>query len=62
MKKDVAEIIYSCLTCQKSRIEYHKPSGLMQPLSIPEWNWDTISMDFVVGFQRQRVEVIRYGL
>lgn len=52
MKKDVAEFMYACLTCQKSKIEYRKPSGLMQTLSILEWKWDSISMDFVVGFPK----------
>nr|XP_027186625.1 uncharacterized protein LOC113784598 [Cicer arietinum] len=47
MKRDVAEFVYACLTCQKSKVEHQKPSGLMQPLSIPEWKWDNISMDFV---------------
>jgi hypothetical protein len=27
-----------------------KPEGLLQPLSIPEWKSDNISMDFIVGF------------
>jgi len=47
MKKDIAEFVYTCLVCQKSKIEHQKPSGLMQPLFVPEWKWDSISMDFV---------------
>jgi hypothetical protein len=52
MKKDIAEFVYACLICQKSKVEHQKPSGLMQPLSIPEWKWDSISMDFVVGLPK----------
>jgi hypothetical protein len=26
-----------------------KPRGLLQPLSVPEWKWDDISLDFIVG-------------
>ncbi|XP_058784505.1 uncharacterized protein LOC131659315 [Vicia villosa] len=52
MKEDVAQFVYSCLTCQKSKIEHRKPAGLMQPLGIPEWKWDNISMDFVTGLPK----------
>ena len=52
MKKEIVEFVYSCLVCQKSKIEHQKPSGLLQPLSIPEWKWDSISMDFVSGLPR----------
>jgi len=47
MKKDIAEFVCACLVCQKSKIEHQKPSGLMQPLFVPEWKWENISMDFV---------------
>src|ERR1051325_7909642 len=52
MKKDIVDFVYSCLICQKSKIEHQKLSGLLQPLSIPEWKWDRISMDFDSGFSR----------
>ena len=34
MKKEIAEFVYACLTCQKSKIEYQKPSGKLQPLPV----------------------------
>lgn len=37
IKKDIGELVYVCLTYQKSKIEHQNPSGLMQPLIIPEW-------------------------
>lgn len=52
MKKDVANFVYSCLTCQKSKIEHQKLSGLVKPLSIPEWKWNSICINFVVGLPK----------
>ena len=49
MKKDIAEFVAHCLICQKVKTEHQKPGGLLQPLSIPFWKWDHITMDFIVG-------------
>ena len=54
MKKDIAEYVSRCLTCQKVKSEHKRPGGLLQPLEIPVWKWDDISMDFVVGLPRTK--------
>jgi hypothetical protein len=48
-KCEAARYVSECDTCRKVKADYMKPGGLLQPLSIPEWKWDDISMDFIVG-------------
>nr|GEY76258.1 retrotransposon protein, putative, Ty3-gypsy subclass [Tanacetum cinerariifolium] len=52
MKRDVATFVSRCLICQQVKIEHQRASGLLQPLDIPVWKWDEISMDFVTGLPR----------
>ena len=52
MKLDVARFVEQCLTCQQVKAEHQRPSGLLKPLMIPEWKWERIAMDFVVGLPR----------
>ena len=47
MKIDVSEFVTKCLVCQKVKAEHQVPSRLLQPIKIPEWKWDRITMDFV---------------
>ncbi|XP_072052093.1 uncharacterized protein [Arachis hypogaea] len=54
MKGDVATVVSKCLTCQKVKIEHQKPSGMLQPLEIPQWKWEGIAMDFKTGLPRKR--------
>jgi hypothetical protein len=49
MKREAARYVSKCNTCQKVKADYLKPGGLLQLLSILEWEWDDISMDFIVG-------------
>ena len=48
MKRDVSGFVTKCLVCQRVKEEHQVPSRLLQPIRIPEWKWDRITMDFVV--------------
>jgi hypothetical protein len=49
MKHEATRYVSECDTCRKVKADYVKPGGLLELLSIPEWKWDDISMDFNVG-------------
>ena len=52
MKTEIAEFVSRCLTCQQIKAEHQKPAGLLQPLPVPKWKWERITMDFVVRLPR----------
>jgi hypothetical protein len=49
MKHEIARYVSECDTCRTVKADYMKLGGLLQPLSIPDWKWNDISMDFIVG-------------
>ncbi|WVZ52833.1 hypothetical protein U9M48_003853 [Paspalum notatum var. saurae] len=59
MKRAMAEYVAVCDTCQRVKAEHQRPAGLLQPLKIPEWKWEEISMDFIVGLLRTQKVVDR---
>jgi len=54
MKRDVAAHVAICDVCQRVKAEHQRPAGLLQPLKIPEWKWEEIGMDFIVGLPRTK--------
>ncbi|RVW14025.1 Transposon Ty3-I Gag-Pol polyprotein [Vitis vinifera] len=52
MKRDIAQFVAQCLVCQQVNAEHQRPAGSLQPLAIPEWKWEHITMDFVIGLPR----------
>lgn len=52
MKKDITDYVSHCLSCQKVKVEHQWPGETLQRLSIREWKWELVTMDFVVGLPR----------
>lgn len=52
MKKSIAEFVARCTTCQMVKIEHQRPGGELQPLDIPVWKWEHVTMDFVTCLPR----------
>jgi hypothetical protein len=49
MEKAVPEYVALCDNYQRVKAERQRPIGLLQPLKIPQWKWEEISMDFIIG-------------
>ena len=47
-----------CDTCQKLKHETCFPTGLLQPLPIPEKPWLDVSMDFVKGLPKSHLKSV----
>ncbi|TYK18857.1 ty3-gypsy retrotransposon protein [Cucumis melo var. makuwa] len=52
MKREVADFVSRCLVCQQVKAPRQRPAGLLQPLSVPGWKWESVltkSAHFVPG-------------
>ncbi|KAG8472925.1 hypothetical protein CXB51_034752 [Gossypium anomalum] len=49
LEREVTKFVGKCLTCQQVKAEHQLPSGLLQPVKIPLWKWERVTMDFVSG-------------
>jgi len=47
MKAEIATYVGKFLTCAKVKVEYQKPSGLLQHPEIPKWKWERFTMEFI---------------
>src|SRR4051812_23480970 len=52
MKREIAQFVAECDVCRRIKAEHQIPVGTLQPLPIPEWKWDKVSMDFITGFPK----------
>ena len=54
MKRETAEYMSRCSVCQQVKVERKKPFRLLQPLPIPRWKWEDITMDSVYKLPHTR--------
>jgi hypothetical protein len=52
MMREITRYVPECDTCWKVKVDHLRPTGNLQPLSIPEWKWEDICLNFVVGLPR----------
>jgi hypothetical protein len=49
MKREIAKYVSECDICQRVKASHLRTAGILQPLPIPSWKWEDISMDLIVG-------------
>ncbi|KAJ9525841.1 hypothetical protein QJQ45_009290, partial [Haematococcus lacustris] len=47
MRADVRHYVTTCDACQRDKSSTLKPGGLLNPLSIPDYRWESVSMDLI---------------
>ena len=50
----VQKYVQDCTICQQSKHSTLAPGGLLQPLAIPDFLWEQVSMDFISGLLRSK--------
>ena len=54
MKKLVQLYVKACAIYQRNKHDTSTPTGLLQPLPIPDQVWDDITMDFIEGMPKSK--------
>ena len=50
LKRDIVEYVVKLPNFQQVKAEHLKLGDLTQIMDVPTWKWESINMDFVVGF------------
>jgi len=48
MFRYIGQYVSTCDLCLRTKSWRHSPVGKLQPLSVPDERWDTLSIDFIV--------------
>ena len=54
LSKNVRNYIRACVVCQRNKLDFSSPAGLLQPLPIPNAIWKDITMDSIEGLLKSK--------
>jgi len=54
LKEHVTAYVKTCASCQRNKSSNQMPGGLLQPLPIPTYPWESISMDYITDLPRTK--------
>lgn len=54
LHKEVKQYVTTCVPCQMNKNVNQSPSGLLQPLPIPDAPWSTVTMDFIMTLPKTK--------
>jgi len=55
MRQEITKYVNECISCQKNKLGFgQKSAGLLQPLPIPEFPWQSVSLDFITHLPRSQ--------
>jgi hypothetical protein len=55
MNRDIAKYVALSNTCQRVKAEHQRPARLLQQLQVPEWKWEAIAIDFIMGLPKTQL-------
>jgi hypothetical protein len=61
IKWDIIKYIVVCDICGRVKADHLHASSFLQPLHVPVWKWEDISIDFIVGLAIQQKGMILFG-
>lgn len=52
MKQHIWDFVAACVVCHQEKPDRSRYRGLLQPLPVPNYAWQEISLDFIEGLQQ----------
>ena len=62
MKREVAKYVSECDICRRVKASHLRSAGMLQPLDMPSWKWEDISMDMGILITESQRSNMRWNM